>query len=302
MLLRDNTCMPYLKKIPFLYLLLLLMLCMFFTGCFESISSNDEKDSYTVTVIKVIDGDTIKVRFPNETTGTVRFLGIDCPETTIENNTANEYPGITSLGCLTSYGNKAKSFVESLINNSEITIQFDEQTERKDRYGRFLCYVFFDEQDVNNHLLELGYARVFTIESFSKKSAYLETQQQAIDLSKGVWNCTFSMDQLAIEEVHYNAMGNDEENLNDEYVVFLNKNEESMDLTGWSVRDEHGNRFDFPSGFRLAPQSSVTLYTGKGTNVSTALYWHHETPVWNNDGDTVFLYNEKNVVVETFVW
>ncbi len=291
-----------LKKIPLILSMLFFVFIILIIGCFELSPSKNVYDSYSVRVIKIIDGDTIKVSFPNESIGTIRLLGIDCPETTIENNAANEYEGITSLGCLTSYGNKAKSFITSILNNSQITIHFDNQTDRKDKYDRYLCYVFLDDMDVNKKLLDKGYARVFTIETFEKKQMYLESQQQAMDQSKGLWNCTLPMEKITIETVHYNALGNDEENLNDEYIVLLNENDESVDLTGWSIQDEHGNQFDFPIGFTLHSYASVTIYTGQGTNGTTALYWYHDTPVWNNDEDTVRLYNEKNVLVETFVW
>ena len=290
------------KKIAFILVFIHVSLIVSCIGCLDSFSSENVPQSYDVIVTKVIDGDTIVVSFPNQTVATIRLLGIDCPETSIQNNIPNEYQNITNLSCLTFFGLKAKQYVSSLINNSQITITFDNQTTRKDMYNRFLCYVSVGQININAKLLEEGYARVYTLETFSKKSDFLAIQHDSIDLSKGLWNCSKTLHVLTIDQVHYNAEGNDEENLNDEYVVLVNTNEKSLDLTGWSIQDEHGNRFDFPIGFRLYPFTSVTLYTGQGINMTTALYWHHETPVWNNDGDTVFVYNEKNVIIGTFSW
>ncbi|HMA83921.1 MAG TPA: lamin tail domain-containing protein [Candidatus Thermoplasmatota archaeon] len=255
-----------------------------------------------VTVTRVIDGDTLVVRFSNQSIATIRLLGVDCPETSLQHNNPNEYQNITNLSCLTYYGNQAKNYVISLLNNSQISISFDEQAQKKDRYDRFLCYVTFESFDFNAQLVEEGYARVYTLETFSKKSNYLSLQEKAIEQNSGLWGCSSFDSQLIIESVHYDAAGNDENNLNDEYVVLLNTDDKTIDLSGWSMHDEHGNMFYFPNGFRLTPQHSVTVYTGSGTNMTTALYWYHKTPVWNNAGDTVFILNEKNDNIVTYSW
>jgi len=288
------------KKEITLLIVFLSFMVMILSGCYYIEDFETKNGSYTVMVTKVIDGDTIEVTFSNGSSGTIRFLGIDCPETTIENNHANEYQNITNLSCLTYYGLKAKTFVSSLLNNSQIRIRFDNHTSKKDTYDRYLCYVTIGEIDVNARLIEEGYARVYTLETFSEKSNYLQLQQEAISQSNGLWGCSTLCSDLSIDQVHYNALGNDEENLNDEYIVLVNNNQEKIDLSGWSIRDNHGNKFDFPAGFYLDPKTSVTVYTGKGTNLTTALYWHHHTPVWNNDGDTVRVINEKNIIVATY--
>ena len=277
----------------------ILILLLLYSGCFEQ-QQLSKKNSYQVKVSNVIDGDTIRVIFSNGSSGTIRLIGIDCPETTLENNHVNEYQNITNLSCLTYYGLQAKTYVSSLLNNSQIWISFDDYTAKKDTYDRYLCYVTIDDIDVNALLIEEGYARVYTIETFKEKSTYLQLQKEAITQSRGLWCCSNPKNMLSITQVHYNAEGNDEENLNDEYVVLVNNNREIIDLSGWSIQDDHGNRFDFPNGFSLNPNTSVTVYTGPGTNLTTALYWHHETPVWNNDGDTVKVFNEKRMVVATY--
>lgn len=298
----NNDSMRNLKRsIIVCFVLCLLSLCLMI-GCLEKTTNSDNNNKYDVLVTKVIDGDTIVVSFPNETMGTIRFLGIDCPETSIQQNNPYEYHNITNLSCLTSFAHEAKTYVELLLNNSQITIVFDNQTDKKDQYGRFLCYVFIDSTDVNALLLEDGYARVYTLETFSKKAEYLEIEAETRDSLNGLWQCLTIQSKISIAEVHYDAEGNDEQNLNDEYVVLVNNEEVAMDLSGWSIHDDHGNRFDFPPGFSLAPSTSVTIYTGIGTNITTALYWHHFSPVWTNDGDTVFIYNEKDILIETYSW
>jgi len=95
--------------------------------------------------------------------------------------------------------------------------------------------------------------------------------------------------QLAVEEIHEDARGNDWDALGDEYVVFTNAGDEPLDLSGWTVRDEADHAYTFPQGTTLDPGASVTLYTGSGADSATELYWGSERPVWNNGGDTVIV-------------
>jgi len=43
----------------------------------------------------------------------------------------------------------------------------------------------------------------------------------------------------------------------------------------------------------------VTLYTGKGKNTATKLYWGRVAHVWNNEGDTAYLYNAQGKLVSS---
>ena len=93
--------------------------------------------------------------------------------------------------------------------------------------------------------------------------------------------------ELAVATINADAEGDDRENLNDEYIVFRNDGDSSLNLTGWTVSDESGKTYQFPDGFTLGPGATVRLHTGSGTDTATDLYWDAGRPVWNNDGDTV---------------
>lgn len=77
-----------------------------------------------------------------------------------------------------------------------------------------------------------------------------------------------------------------------EYVELQNQGSQAASMGGWTIRDEAGTTYTFPSGFSLAPGASVKVYTGTGSNTATELYWNRGTAVWNNSGgDTAYLYN-----------
>jgi competence protein ComEC len=95
--------------------------------------------------------------------------------------------------------------------------------------------------------------------------------------------------ELAIQTIHADAAGDDRENLNDEYIVFENTGDEALALGSWTVEDEVGKQYTFPTEFTLEPGATVTVRTGSGTDTETELYWDAGSPVWNNGGDTVIV-------------
>ncbi len=102
---------------------------------------------------------------------------------------------------------------------------------------------------------------------------------------------------LSIAQIHADASGDDTNNLEDEYVVFENTGSGDLDQTGWSVQDEVGKTYTFPSGFTLAAGAQVTLHTGTGSDTQTDLYWGRtDSAVWNNGGDTVYVYDDSDTL------
>ncbi|WP_214045703.1 lamin tail domain-containing protein, partial [Methanomethylovorans sp.] len=88
-------------------------------------------------------------------------------------------------------------------------------------------------------------------------------------------------------------------NLKDEWVKIMNSGSFAVDLTGWEIKDEGDlHTYKFPS-FQLGAGEAVTLYTTKGTNTGTELYWGSGGFVWNDDGDTAYLYNSGGYLLDS---
>lgn len=82
----------------------------------------------------------------------------------------------------------------------------------------------------------------------------------------------------------------------DELVCFKSYDTRPVDMTNWYVEDEAAHRYTFPP-FVLSPGAIVRLHTGQGVDTATDLYWGRNTFVWNNDHDTVFLYDASDRLV-----
>lgn len=92
----------------------------------------------------------------------------------------------------------------------------------------------------------------------------------------------------------------------EEYIEITNQGTAAADLSGWHVfgskdRDDHSDDYFFPAGFVLAPGISVILYSGEGGTDSPPghIYWTRKN-VWNNDGETVYLYDAGGIEIDLY--
>ncbi|WP_304225696.1 thermonuclease family protein [Gracilinema caldarium] len=131
-------------------------------------------------VTAVVDGDTMKLRIPNprpiqlKETETVRFLGIDAPET----STSPRPKGY--------YGEEAKAFVSKLVADKDIFLAFD--WDLRDKYGRLLAYIYLpDGTCVNLMLVEQGYAFAYVHFPFQFMDEFTKAQAAAKQQRRGLW-------------------------------------------------------------------------------------------------------------------
>ena len=265
-------------------------------------------DQQQATVTRVIDGDTVTVRYDAGGTDTVRLLGVDSPELDGRND-PGEFEGVpdTEAGrrCLEGAAHEATAFAERHLAGATVEVVTDPVADQRDRYDRLLAYVVLPNgSDVNYRLVATGNARVYD-STFSRSDRYYAAEAEAQDASRGLWRCREPLvadgggysSPLRVAAVHADAEGNDHDNLEDEYVTFLNAGEEPVDLSGWTVSDEAGHEYRFPDGFALSPGATVSLYTGAGADSADELYWGATDAVWNNAGDTVAVTNASGATV-----
>lgn len=266
---------------------------------------------WTVEVVRVVDGDTLEVAFPDGHTETVRLLGVDTPEVHVAVD-PGEFEGIVDTDAgrdwLRDWGHKASEFARVQIGGSTVRIAVDPEADRRGSYGRLLVYVYVDGRNFNRHLIEQGYARLYD-SAFSKRDAFASAERTAREKGVGLWNfdgatastpataVTDGAVSLRVAEIHADAAGNDHENENDEYVVLENAGTTAVGLTGWTLGDAAGHTFTFPNGFSLGPGETVTIRTGSGTNTTDTLYWGSDSAIWNNGGDDIILRDPDGEIV-----
>lgn len=96
---------------------------------------------------------------------------------------------------------------------------------------------------------------------------------------------------IVVTEINADPPGSDAENLNGEYIVIENTGDLPVDLEGWRVTDADGNVHTFKD-VTLDNGESLTLHSGSGFQNDTDRYWIADGPVWDNNGDRVYIYDD----------
>ena len=230
----------------------------------------------TVSVIRVVDGDTCILGNGER----VRYYGINAPES-----------GEPQFS-------EAAQANNNLVAGKEVRLEPKDPS--RDKNDRLLAYVFVNETFVNEELLRLGYAHIQRPLAAKYRDSFLKAQGAAREEGLGIW-AKAAEQNVAIAEVHSDAEGNDWDNLCDEYIVIENREDIPVDLTGWTVYDEAHHRYLFPS-FILKAKEVVTLRTCLGKNSQNELFWGSRSPIWNNDGDTIFIRDSQGQLVLSYIY
>ena len=104
--------------------------------------------------LKVLDGDTVKVTFESGNKFSIRLIGIDCFETEpIHRAYKQAYYSHLSIDQVIYKGCEAKNYLKNLHKKAK-NISFVFQG--VDKYGRVLGILYFDNININQHLLVKG--------------------------------------------------------------------------------------------------------------------------------------------------
>lgn len=125
----------------------------------------------TFSVSRIIDGDTIQL----ETGQTVRYIGIDTPETAHPNKPAE---------C---FGKEAADKNKELVLGK--SIQLEKDVSETDKYGRLLRYVWVGETLINDYLVRNGFAKSSSYPPDIKyQTQLMEAEREARDNQRGLWS------------------------------------------------------------------------------------------------------------------
>ena len=87
-----------------------------------------------------------------------------------------------------------------------------------------------------------------------------------------------------------------------EHVRLANQGTAAQDMGGWSVNGSKGDeRYVFPGGYLLPAGAEVRLHSGTGgiDAPPADIYWTIKN-VWNNDGETVYLWNAQGGQMDSY--
>jgi endonuclease YncB( thermonuclease family) len=142
--------------------------------------------TYRARILRVIDGDTLKVRMQSGSRKTVRLIGIDTPESgkpgvAVECGAKRATAHMTRLAFRRSRGRGP---------GQPVRLRTDPTQARSDRYGRLLAYVtrISGSVDMGRAMVSAGWATTYVYDGkpFQRFAAFSRSEAQAKAAGRGV--------------------------------------------------------------------------------------------------------------------
>jgi micrococcal nuclease len=195
------------KSRAFLLAFLIIILIAINYSFLDTRLENFLDESEYAHVIRVIDGDTVKI----DNNESVRLLGINTPEKGEK------------------YYKEAKEFLESLILNKTVKLEFT--NDRYDKYERILAYIFLEDENINVRIVKNGFGNYYFYSGFDKYSD---------DLKKAWSECIKSNRNLCEASTDTCAKC-----IKTELNYIINNCTFSCDISGWQIKGEGREKFIF---------------------------------------------------------
>lgn len=152
----------------------ILLVVFFIANLFPSSPARPKSGFYKV--IKIVDGDTIKVNIDGKNEN-VRLIGINSPEVNDPRK---------PVEC---FGKEASNKAKEILTDKSVKLENDPTQGDRDKYKRLLRYVFLEDgTSFNKLMIEEGYAYEYTYNiPYKYKEEFKKAQKQAEDNKKGLW-------------------------------------------------------------------------------------------------------------------
>lgn len=148
-------------------------------GTVKGTSKSTTNTRIPAKVVRVVDGDTMKVAFTDggkDKEETIRLLLVDTPE-----SVDPEKP-------VQPFALDASNYAKTMLTGKDVQLELD--VSERDKYGRLLCYLYIGDKMFNELLLENGYARVAYIYPPNVKyvDQFREIQKKAQQKGLNIWS------------------------------------------------------------------------------------------------------------------
>ena len=246
---------------------------------------------FEAQVIRVIDGDTVEIEYEGlngTVTESARLIGVDTPETV--HPTIEDQP----------YGKEASDFTMMSLNGKAVLVEMD--LAERDQFGRLLVYLYSHAGSMfNATLVAEGYAQPLTIppsDRWTDLFAYLSTDARSND--RGLWGIDDQEGSTIIGTSGKVVIVS--VNVNDEIVIIRNNDTTDVNMTGWKLVSVLGHQtFDFPDGFILKPQQTVSIVSGRAAAPGDGILMWSKAYLWNNEeDDPAELHDPAGIVVSEY--
>lgn len=167
-----------------------LLLCVVWCGALFNSVSVDAKirssvnrlvEGGKIIVKDVIDGDTVRLKKPVNSSREIRLVGIQAPKLPLGRKGFKAWP----------LAKESKKALEKLIKRKKLKIKYGGR--RQDRHRRLLAHLYDqDNKWIQGELLRLGMARVYSFpDNRSQVAKMLKIERKARKAKRGIWDHSF---------------------------------------------------------------------------------------------------------------
>ena len=219
-----------------LYITLFLILS---TGVLYYKLTEPSTQTQTIPIVRVIDGDTLVLENNIKT----RLKGINAPEKSMP------------------YFNESKTFLSSFTNSS---LQI--QNTGADKYNRLLVYVYYNNQLLNELIIQKGFAHLYYYEKDEHYKTLEQAEQEARENQRGMWKPSPNSACVELIELEHDEP---------ESLTLQNNCNKIINIT---IKDEATHIYHET----LQPNSQFTK---------------NFSHIWNTGGDSLFVWDEQGLVL-----
>lgn len=149
-----------------------------------------------------------------------------------------------------------------------------------DKYSRNLARIYSsDSAYLNLELVEKGFASKFLVDK-KELSIFSNAELGAIKNSLGIWN---KSESFGCFEFSINK---------EKEIVSLNNKCKIISLNGWYLKDESRKIYLFKN----ITLGSIMIHSSMGKDNETDVFWNSKQDIWNNDRDSLYLFDGKNKI------
>lgn len=149
-----------------------------------------------------------------------------------------------------------------------------------ERYGRTLARIYDSRNNyINLEIVKKGFSSKFLVDE-SELKEFNKAENSAVDNAEGIWDIS-----------EFNRCLSGEIDEREEKVLILNSCT-PIDMSGWMLKDESRKQYKF----KIILNNGITLHSGTGNDSSTDIFWNSKENIWNNDRDTLYLFDKDKKI------
>jgi len=149
-----------------------------------------------------------------------------------------------------------------------------------DKYQRTLGRIYFQNSYINLELVEKGFASKFLVEDDELRK-FDKAEKKAVKEEKGIWK------KSPISNCIKSEIKEKEE------IVILTNSCPDLSFKGWKLKDESRKVYEFGN----VKVNKIVIHSSSGNDNESDIYWNSKQNIWNNDRDTLYLFDNVGDLV-----